>query len=149
MTKSINKQFKFVYLRNDRYDRDFDGADFSNIRATTPKFVFANKQPSHLYHNGVRANDFMSLYLRDYTKHDQKSFTEAEWTKAILTYCTQELAKLRKDLRKAKRGMVEANYYIMVREMLIPIYEQEVKSWKKAEKTLRDAGAYTYLALTK
>lgn len=145
MTKSINKQYKFVYMRDDRYDRSFDGADFSAIRAKYPKFVIGNKQPSHLYNKGVRANEFMGLYLNDYSNYAKlKSFTEAEWTKLILTFCKKHVSEMRKELKYSN-----GSYYYQVREMLIPIYKQEVKVWKQKHKQLSDAGVYTYLELVK
>jgi hypothetical protein len=155
MTKSINKQYKFVYMRDDRYDRSFDGNDFSAIRAKYPKFVIANKQPSHLYSKVVRANDFMSLYLDDYSQYNKlKSFTEAEWTKHIMTYCKQKVSQMRKELKDTdyRAGMnasASASYYAQVREMLLPIYKQELKIYKQKHKQLTDAGVYTYLELTK
>lgn len=146
MTKSINKQYKFVYMRDDRYDRSFDGADFSAIRAKYPKFVIGNKQPSHLYNKGVRANEFMGIYLDDYSQYSSlKSFNEAEWTKVILKFCKQEVSKLKKQLKQAG----DNSYYAQVREMLIPIYEAEVKVYKQKHKQLSDAGVYTYLELAK
>ena len=149
MTKSINKQYKFVYMRDDHYDRSFDGNDFSAIRAKYPKFVIANKQSEHLYNKGVRANEFMSLYLSDYSHHNTKSFTEAEWTKHILAFNEKYLARLRKELRKAQTLEGTSSYYAQVREMLIPIYKNEVKVWKQKHKEFSDAGVYTYLELCK
>lgn len=150
MTKSINKQYKFVYLRNDRYDREFDGADFSAMRAKYPKFIIGNKKPTDYWYytdDGVRANEFMGLYLDDYSQYaNLKSFNEAEWTKLIHKYCKKQVSKLRKELKDTTDA---SSYYIDVRNMLIPIYQAEVKIWKQREKVLRDSGAYTYLELTK
>jgi hypothetical protein len=148
MTKSINKQYKFVYIRDDRYDRSFDGNDFSAIRAKYPKFVIGNKKPEgFVYSKGVRANDFMGLYLDDYSKYSTtKSFTEAEWTQLILKFCKQEVSKLKKQLKDAGGSN---SYYGQVREMLIPIYKNEVKVWKQKHKQLTDSGVYTYLELCK
>jgi hypothetical protein len=154
MTKSINKQYKFVYMRDDRYDRSFDGADFSAMRAKYPKYVIGNKKPNH-YYSGVRANDFMGLYLDDYSNYSKlKSFNEAEWTKHILTYCKKQVSEMKKQLKDVKLlNSLNANasnsYFAQVREMLIPIYQNEVKIWKQKHKELTDAGVYTYLELTK
>lgn len=146
MTKSINKQYKFVYMRDDRFDRSFDGNDFSAMRAKYPKFVIGNKKPNH-YYKGVRANEFMGLYLDDYSQYSSlKSFTEAEWTTHILKFCKQEVSKLKKQLKEAGSSN---SYYGQVREMLIPIYQNEVKIWKQKHKMLVDNGTYTYLELSK
>jgi hypothetical protein len=150
MTKSINKEYKFVFFRNDQYDRSFDGKDFSAMRAKYPKFVIANKTPcKYTYYSGVRASEFFSLYMRDYSKSNLSSMTEAEWTTHILTYNKQHLAKLRKELREAQNIEGIDSYYAQVRKMLIPIYEQEVKNWKQKHKQLADQGVYTYLELKK
>lgn len=149
MTKSINKQYKFVYMRDDRFDRSFDGNDFSAIRAKYSKFVIGNKNPDDgVYHKGVRANDFMSVYL-DASSGNKKSFNEAEWTQNILKFCKQELSKLRKQKRECESENDTSSYFYKVREMLIPIYQSEVKVWKQKHKQLSDAGVYTYLELAK
>jgi len=151
MTKSINKQYKFIYMRDDRYDRSFDGNDFSAVRAKFPKFVFANKMPDgFVYNKGVRANEFMGLYLNDFSQYTKlKSFNEAEWTKLIHKFCKQTVAELKKELKKAQSVQSSQSYYAQVREMLIPIYKAEAKLWKQREQVLRDNGAYTYMELTK
>jgi len=149
MTKSINKQFKFVYIRDDRYDRSFDGNDFSEIRAKHPKFVVGNKQPSHLYYKGVRANEFMQIYMSDYSTNHQKSFNEAEWTKQILKFCKKTVSEMRKDIRLCERNSDTTSYFRKVRDMLIPVYKEEIKLWKQREKVLTNNGTYTYLELTK
>ena len=152
MTKSINKQYKFVYIRDDRYDRSFDGADFSAMRAKYPKFIIGNKTPTDglYYGKGVRANEFMGLYLDDYSQYAKlKSFNEAEWTKLIHKFCKQQVSKLKKELKNSQSVEASNSYYAQVREMLIPIYKAEAKLWKNREQVLRDNGAYTYLELTK
>lgn len=149
MTKSINKQYKFVFFRNDQYDRSFDGNDFSAMRDKYPKFVIANKTPCKYTYSGVKAGEFLSIYLNDYSQRNLASMTEAEWTTHILAYNKQHLAQLRKELREAQNLEGADSYYAQVRKMLIPIYQQEVKNWKQKHKQLADQGVYTYLELTK
>lgn len=139
-------------MRDDRYDRSFDGADFSEMRAKYPKFVIGNKAPKDgwYYSKGVRANEFMGLYLNDYSNYSKlKSFNEAEWTKHILTYCKKELSQRKKQLKEAQSMGNGNTYFAQVPAMLIPIYQHEVKVWKQKHKELTDAGVYTYLELTK
>lgn len=147
MTKSIYKQYKFVYIRNSRYDRSFDGNDFSDIRAEFPMFVIGSRKPSncYVYGKGIRADEFMSTYLNDYSLNKQKSFTEAEWIINIIKFLKKEVSKMRKELKE----QVFDSYFAQVRQMLIPIYKQELKVWKEKHKQFVNAGVYTCLELKK
>jgi hypothetical protein len=107
-------------MRDDRYDRSFDDNDFSEIRAKYQKFVIGNRNPDKVMYQKIDANTFNKLYCDNDNNVD--ALTLIEWKLLIKQYCKQQVSKYRKEAKASDFG----SYYHKVREMLLPIYQNEL-----------------------